>query len=59
MVDNDDVNLFGKNIITIKENKEALLVTCKETGTEVNAEESKYMLCHVNRKYKQLQHDSN
>ena len=42
MVD-DDVNLFGRKVVTVKENTEASLVISKETGTEVNAEKSKYM----------------
>jgi len=32
------------NVHTIKENAEALLVTSKETGLEVNADKTKYMI---------------
>jgi hypothetical protein len=40
----DDVNILGGSLHTIKENTEALLVTSKETGPEVNADNTKYMV---------------
>jgi hypothetical protein len=39
-----DVNIFGGSIYDIKKNKEALVVARKETGVEVKAEKSKYMV---------------
>jgi hypothetical protein len=40
----DDGNLLGDNINTIKKNMEALNDASKETGLEVNAENTKYVL---------------
>jgi len=40
----DDVNILGGSIHTIKENTEALIIVSKETGLEVNADETKYMV---------------
>jgi hypothetical protein len=40
----DDVNTFGGNVHTIKENAEALVVVSKETGLEINADETKNMV---------------
>ena len=40
----DDVNILGGSAHTMKENVEALLVATKETGLEVNAEKTKYMV---------------
>jgi hypothetical protein len=40
----DDANLLGDNIDTIKKNTEALIDASKEVGLEVNAENTKYML---------------
>ena len=40
----DDVNILGVSIHTVKENAEALVVATKETGLEVNADETKYMV---------------
>jgi len=39
-----DVNILGGSIQTIKENAEALVVASKETGLEVNADKTKYMV---------------
>ena len=39
-----DVNILGGSAHTVKENVEALLVATKETGLEVNADKSKYMV---------------
>jgi hypothetical protein len=40
----DDVNTFGGSVQTIKENTEVLVVVSKETGLEINADETKYMV---------------
>jgi hypothetical protein len=40
----DDVNILGRSIYTIKKNKEALLFVSKETGLEINADKTKYMV---------------
>ena len=40
----DDVNILGGSVHTVKENAEALLVATKETGLEVNADKTKYMV---------------
>jgi len=42
----DDVNMLGGSVHTIKENAEALVVTSKLIGLEVNADETKYMLMY-------------
>jgi hypothetical protein len=39
-----DVNVLGGSVHTIKENAEALVVATKETGLEVNADKTKYMI---------------
>jgi hypothetical protein len=39
----DDVNILGGSIRAIKKNTEALVVTSKEIGLEVNVEKTKYM----------------
>jgi len=38
-----DVNVLGGSVHTIKENTEALIVTSKEIGLEVNADKTRYM----------------
>jgi sorting nexin-29 len=40
----DEVNILGGSAHTVKENTEALVVVTKETGLEVNADETKYMV---------------
>ena len=43
----DDVNMLGGSVLyvhTVKENAEALVVASKETGREVNADKTKYMV---------------
>ena len=39
-----DVNILGGNIHTVKEKTEALVVVSKETGLEVNANRTKYLV---------------
>ena len=39
----DDVNMLGGSVRTIKKNAEALVVATKETGLEVNADNTKFM----------------
>ena len=40
----DDVNILGGSIRAVEENAEALVVAAKETGLEVNADKTKYMV---------------
>ena len=40
----DDVSVMDENVHTLKENAEASIVARKETGLEVNADETKYMV---------------
>ena len=40
----DDVNILGGGVLTIKKNAEASVVASKETGLEVNADKTKYMV---------------
>jgi hypothetical protein len=42
--DNNDVNILGGSIHSLKENAKALVVAIKETGLEVNADKTKYMV---------------
>ena len=44
LVYDDDVYILGGSVHTIKKNAEALLVARKETGLEVNADETNYMV---------------
>ena len=40
----DDVNILGGSIYTLKENGEALVAATRETGLEVSANKTKYMV---------------
>jgi len=40
----DNVNIFEGSVHTINKNAEALVVASKETGLEVNADKTKYMV---------------
>jgi hypothetical protein len=40
----DDGNILGGSVLTIKKNAEALVFASKETGLEVNADKTKYMV---------------
>jgi hypothetical protein len=40
----DDVTILGGRVHIIKKNTEALVVGSKETGLEVNADKTKYMV---------------
>ena len=39
-----DVNILGGSIHTLKENAEALVAATRETGLEVSADKTKYMV---------------
>ena len=40
----DDVNILGGSVYTVKENREAFVLAIKETGLEVNTNNTKYMV---------------
>jgi len=40
----DDVNTLGGSILTLKENAEALVAAIRETGLEISADKTKYMV---------------
>jgi len=40
----DDVNILGGSVHTVKKNTECLVVASKETGLEVNADKTGYMV---------------
>ena len=40
----DNANILGGSVHTVKENAEALVVAAKETGLEVNADKTKYII---------------
>jgi hypothetical protein len=40
----DDVNVLGGNVHTMKKNTQALLVSSKETGIEVNTDKTQHMV---------------
>jgi hypothetical protein len=40
----DYINILGRIVHTIKKNVDTLVVVCQETGLEVNADKTKYMV---------------
>jgi hypothetical protein len=44
LIYNDDVNLLGESINSIKENTKTLLDTSRDIGLEINAEKTNYMI---------------
>jgi hypothetical protein len=44
----DGVNITEGSVLTVKEKAEALVVASKETGLEVNADKTKYMIMSQN-----------
>jgi hypothetical protein len=48
MVYADDVNILGGSVHAIKKNTVALVVASKESGLDVNAEKTKYMVTSRN-----------
>ena len=40
----DDVNILGGSVHTVNKNKKALVIASRETGLEVNADKTKYMV---------------
>ena len=40
----DGVNILGRSLHTVKENTKALVVASEETGLEVNADNTNYMV---------------
>ena len=40
----EDINILGGSVHTIKKNADALVVASKQTGLEVNADKTKYMV---------------
>jgi hypothetical protein len=46
----DDVNVYGQNVHTVKENTQASVVVRKESGLEIHAEKTKYMIMSRNQK---------
>jgi hypothetical protein len=44
LVYDDDVNILGGHIHTVKENAKALVLAGKENGLEVNVDKTKYMV---------------
>jgi len=48
LVDADEVNILEGTIHTIKENAEALVLACKQTGLGTNADKTKYMVMNQN-----------
>jgi len=50
----DGVNILGGSVYTIKRNREAIVVASKETGLEVNADKTKYMVMSGDQKAGQI-----
>jgi hypothetical protein len=50
----DDVNILGRSIHTIKKNTEALVVVSKESGLEVNADKTEYMVMSRDRNARRI-----
>jgi hypothetical protein len=48
LVSADDVNILGGDVHSIKRNAEDVVIASKETGLEVNAEKTKYMVMSRN-----------
>ena len=53
----DDANILGWSVHTIRKNTDDLVVASKETGLEVNADKTKYMVmsqseCRMKSQYK-------
>jgi hypothetical protein len=46
LVCTDDVNILRGSVHTTKKNREALVVSSKEIGLEVNVDKTKYMVMH-------------
>jgi hypothetical protein len=40
----DGINIFGGSVHTIRNNTQVIQVASRETGLEVNAEKTKYMI---------------
>jgi hypothetical protein len=40
----EDVNILGRSLHTVKKNAKALVAASKETGLEVNADKANYMV---------------
>jgi hypothetical protein len=51
----DDVSILGGSIHIIKKNTEALVVGSKETGLEVNADKTKYMVMIDNSSFERVE----
>jgi len=41
-----DINVLGGSVYTVKINTEAFVIASKETGLEVSADETKYMIMY-------------
>jgi hypothetical protein len=50
----DDVNILGKSMHTTKINTEVLVVASKESGLEVNADKTKYMVMSRDRNARRI-----
>ena len=50
----DDFNILGGNVHTVKKNIEVLVFASKETGLEVNADKTKYMVMSGDQNARQI-----